>query len=520
MYFWELNDWCYYKKWNDIRRYLKSSEDTDKKKTSVQYPNSRLDWSTETRINALHYACRNNPPSDIVALLIQYGGGKEIVMKRTDNYGNTALHDACAHGASLDVLKLLVNKGGKELVMTLTERYHGSFTALHLLCRNMNKHQDLSRKIALLLEVGDADELRRLRDEDGKHVLNYAKENNVSKDVKDLLTNEFHFWCLNEKWDNVRNCLNSHTIKADKKKELIFWNNVNGLNTLHATCLKSPPADIVTLIVRHGGGDIIMRTDKNGSSALHYLCYSGASFNVFKVLVGKGRKDLVMMAGCYDAYTALHYLCKHMEKHQDLQKKIELLLKTGDADELLRSRNSEGKSPLDLAKEKKASKKILNLLTPIAAPVSSPIVSPNLTSALTQGSNLIEASGETPVVPSTITPVVTPVVNHEITVPDMSLMSGDINFFSGPRLSGHYHSAPKTDANVRTRREKRGQCGFCGLQTHCLEKKGFLSMREIRIPLTIEGECLRGRCLICNPLPSSSSQSAAPTPTIPPSTDL
>ncbi len=81
--------------------------------------------------------------------------------------------------------------------MALTHRYHGSLTALHLLCRNMNNHQDLPQKIELLLEIGDADELRRLTDEDRKDVWDYAKENNVSIEITDLLTTKFYFWCLN-----------------------------------------------------------------------------------------------------------------------------------------------------------------------------------------------------------------------------------------------------------------------------------------------------------------------------------
>lgn len=72
-------------------------------------------------------------------------------------------------------------------------------------------------------------------------------------------------------------------------------------------------------------------------------------------------------------------------------------------------------------------------------------------------------------------------------------------------IGGHFHSAPKTDANVRTRREKEGRCADCGMHTHRIEKK-ILPRRNEKIPLTIEGQVLRGRCLLCNPLPSPSRQ--------------
>ena len=48
--------------------------------------------------------------------------------------------------------------------------------------------------------------------------------------------------------------------------------------------------------------------------------------------------------------------------------------------------------------------------------------------------------------------------------------------------------------NLGARRMKKGQCPTCGNQTH---KVGFFGKRTA---LTIEGTCLYGRCLLCNPV--------------------
>jgi hypothetical protein len=69
-------------------------------------------------------------------------------------------------------------------------------------------------------------------------------------------------------------------------------------------------------------------------------------------------------------------------------------------------------------------------------------------------------------------------------------------------LSGHYHSAPKTDANVRTKRLNNGECADCGIKTHEIVKN-ILGRPIKRIPLTKEGFVLEGRCLLCHPLPTT-----------------
>lgn len=61
-----------------------------------------------------------------------------------------------------------------------------------------------------------------------------------------------------------------------------------------------------------------------------------------------------------------------------------------------------------------------------------------------------------------------------------------------------YVSPSKTDANVKTRREKEGRCGECGIKTHEVKKALFRVISKT--PITIPNEVHRGRCLLCKPL--------------------
>ena len=71
----------------------------------------------------------------------------------------------------------------------------------------------------------------------------------------------------------------------------------------------------------------------------------------------------------------------------------------------------------------------------------------------------------------------------------------------------------------RLEREREGRCGDCGLQTHEFVCAGNRATTDdnsrpgiqqtnsiIKVPLTIPHQVLRGRCLLCHPLPPSRGQ--------------
>jgi len=101
--------------------------------------------------------------------------------------------------------------------------------------------------------------------------------------------------------------------------------------------------------------------------------------------------------------------------------------------------------------------------------------------------------------------------NHHDAVPDATpsyVSDTTTSIYSGvSNLTDHSNSRASRTSNkfndsssLRRDREREGRCADCGAQTH--EERyepGTGSSRKV--PLNIEGEVHRGRCLLCNPLP-------------------
>merc|ERR1712045_740514 len=101
---------------------------------------------------ALHDACENkNVSVDMGSVLVGIGG-RELVMMKDDKYGETALHDACSNeNVSVDIISALIGVGGRELVMMNKD---DGRTALHYACQNENVSADI---ISVLIDVGGRD---------------------------------------------------------------------------------------------------------------------------------------------------------------------------------------------------------------------------------------------------------------------------------------------------------------------------------------------------------------------------
>lgn len=87
-------------------------------------------------------------------------------------------------------------------------------------------------------------------------------------------------------------------------------------------------------------------------------------------------------------------------------------------------------------------------------------------------------------------------------------------FHSGPEsgLSLHSHTSYQDTEggydeygdNIHHHREQEGRCHICGMETHELVGITGMGSPELK-PLTIDGEVLNGRCLLCNPLTEGES---------------
>jgi len=68
-----------------------------------------------------------------------------------------------------------------------------------------------------------------------------------------------------------------------------------------------------------------------------------------------------------------------------------------------------------------------------------------------------------------------------------------------------HHTSRSDSSSLRRDREREGRCADCGAQTHEIRLDPQTGSHQ-KVPLNLEGEVHRGRCLLCNPLPGRMQQ--------------
>jgi hypothetical protein len=84
--------------WEHVRTYLRSH--------SIDETKSAIETKGEFSTTALHVACRQNPPPDIIDVMIM---AAPDMIYWADSFGWLPLHYACANGADIEVVRMLVN---------------------------------------------------------------------------------------------------------------------------------------------------------------------------------------------------------------------------------------------------------------------------------------------------------------------------------------------------------------------------------------------------------------------------
>jgi ankyrin repeat protein len=214
------------------------------------------------------------------------------------------------------------------------------------------------------------------------------------------------FQLCNDKWPEVRKYLSSDAAEEEKKSNIMYSNGY-GWTCLHRVCRRAALDDIIEAMLDIGGKELVMKKALYGNTALHYACNHGASYNMIKMLIEVGGKDLVM-AKDDNGDTALHYLCWYIKAHTKVAEKIKLILEVGDANLLLSTKNFNGKTPLEIAADKGASKKIKKLLT---------IQSNSTTNNDSPSTNIVPADNSTPITQS----------SQEINTTPRSSSNNDLN---------------------------------------------------------------------------------------------
>ncbi len=129
-------------------------------------------WSWET----------DEPSLQRIKLILDYTG-KELLFARTEKNGRTPLHLACMERAPVNVINMLVEAGGEELVL-LTD--NDGLTALHFLCYDIDEDIDGLLKIAILLNCCGS-KLLPMKTNDLRTALDFAKEEGASQEILEAL---------------------------------------------------------------------------------------------------------------------------------------------------------------------------------------------------------------------------------------------------------------------------------------------------------------------------------------------
>ncbi|GFH53528.1 hypothetical protein CTEN210_10004 [Chaetoceros tenuissimus] len=155
--------------------------------------------------------------------------------------------------------------------------------------------------------------------------------------------------CCQKRWNEVRTYLQSDDID---KIQYISFHKGSGWNSLHKICGKSDtPLDILKLMVKIGGKDLILQSNLFGNTVLHISCWHDVSIDAIQCFVDTGGKDLIMLCNRH-GNTALHEACRNSIGNDSV---IKLLIdKAGP--ELLEIKNNEGKTAFSYLNQNKRSK--------------------------------------------------------------------------------------------------------------------------------------------------------------------
>lgn len=131
------------------------------------------------------------------------------------------------------------------------------------------------------------------------------------------------------------------------KIQYIRFHKGSGWNSLHRICGKSDtPLDILKLMVKLGGIDLVLQSNLFGNTVLHVSCWHDVSIDAIQCFIDTGGKDLIMLCNRH-GNTALHEACRNSIGNENV---IKLLIDNAGHDLL------EGKTKFSYLKKKQTIK--------------------------------------------------------------------------------------------------------------------------------------------------------------------
>ncbi|GFH44501.1 hypothetical protein CTEN210_00975 [Chaetoceros tenuissimus] len=288
-------------------------------------------WSTDNiGQNALFYAVDST--LEIVKKIIEIAGDEIIVQK--DREQRNALGCACSFSASREVIELLIEKGGGANLVADCDR--DNFTSLHYACRS-----DADSSIVnILLEKGPSD-LVSMQTVDGWTALHHACYNNARPEIIQLLVNRghheivgmgtkkkntaLHFICARSIDPSVLEIL----LKSYKKQNEIDCDEV--INALFKICARGLFSNMLMPFTDLGGGTMITHhvrsklEEYENKSILHVACSTAeAKFDTISLLMKVGGKRLLKVKDDM-GNSIIHYCVKNNVDVQIIRTFIDVL---------------------------------------------------------------------------------------------------------------------------------------------------------------------------------------------------
>ena len=270
--------------------------------------------SDNTKQLPLHIACLQSKSVELVSLLLEAGGKDTIDFP--DINGFTPFMNACRSGGihSLQILKMLIDKGGKDIIL---RRSDDGSNVLHLACCRDQPQMDVVR---FLVNIVDATLFRQTAGEEAQYTPLHGASRNMLKDVIQVLVDvggkqlvsipdSFNHtplhWALmkrppkerfeDESSDNdLLFSIVEYLLDSMDPEELLSNTNNYGDTPLHTACWnKTISLKLVNLFVEKAGKGAFLKQNHQGMTPLLIACWRSEYVDVIE--------SALLDAGGYEA---------------------------------------------------------------------------------------------------------------------------------------------------------------------------------------------------------------------------
>ena len=261
------------KKWRDLAQSLENIQQLQSKDSAVS---KQIVQELKNGENLLSVGITNKAPLYLLQQMMGiicpndksyhkcHGDRKEILLAQNDNeYGDSCLHIACANGISLQTINWLLSIGQKQAAF---QKNKFGFTPLHIACSSGASYDIVDT----LIEHGGHDTVMEVNDNNQTPLHLACNRSNASLEIVQKL------------------------IQLGNGRNYVRKEGNDGRNALHLSYMNGAPMDVIMYILKIGGKDMLLDTNKQGLNHLQLACLNGASNDIIKRFIQIGGKESVL----------------------------------------------------------------------------------------------------------------------------------------------------------------------------------------------------------------------------------